>query len=180
MASIQHTISVSIDIRVCNPSVDEILTKNTAFLLGGFFQALGRILRKNVRPFALPSNYATLSAANRSVADRSTKKRVYDILSIISVQLALNFTVMPFLLLELKPTLKAWHWVHFYGLYICFVPLAFFRFGGGRQITKALKDREQKAGISIQAVDQHQKEAQKAERNAISSIPDIHAAPKDK
>lgn len=147
-----------------------------AFILGGFLQSIGKQLRKNLRPFFLPPNYAELSVEKKRAADTTPIKRFYDLLSWIAVQTSLNFTVMPFLLLEIRPTLQAWATVHYYGLFMIFLPFAFFQFGGGKVLRSLQTQRAQKAGVHPRVVDRQRAEAARSDESDVSFDPNLHEA----
>ena len=121
----------------------------------------------------LPANYALLSSQEKENSERTLKKRLYDIFSTISVQLALNFTVMPFLLLEIRPTLQAWNYVHFYGVFLCFVPLAFIQLGGGTILKHAQIARAEEAGAAHEAVTKQREEAKTFAHNLVTFVPEV-------
>ena len=81
---------------------------------------------------------------------RTPLKFFYDIVSIIALQCSLNYTVVPFILMDVKPTLLAWYRLGFYGHVLCFVPFAFFTLGGGVPLRRELKRRE---GIRLKEID---------------------------
>lgn len=96
------------------------------FFLGGFLQALCRYIRSTVRPFFLPPSGQTASPL----------KLFYDVLSVIALQTTLNYTVAPFMLLDLRPTLVAWQRLGYYGHWMAFLPLVFFWSGGGTMLRR--------------------------------------------
>lgn len=54
----------------------------------------------------------------------------------------LNFLVAPFLLLEVRTSLLAWSSVHFYGLWMIFLPLVVLHLGGAKVLRVMLKKRD--------------------------------------
>ena len=136
-------------------------------------------MRTNVRPFALPADYAVLSAADKKQAEQTPIKRIYDLLSIVSVQMAINFTVVPFMLLEVKPTLLAWSRVYYYGLFLCFVPLAVFRLGLGGALKHTQKRRAAKAGVTDEAIEKMRKASKAHADNGATTVPNVEHALKD-
>lgn len=74
------------------------------FIGGAFFQSLGRIFRKNIRPIFLLADGIT----------PGPYKMYYDILSFVVTQLAFGYMVQPFILLDLRPSLQIWSSVYFY------------------------------------------------------------------
>ena len=151
-------------------------TYYVTFVLGGLFQSLGRTMRKNVRPFFLPADYALLSPEQKKAADRAPIKRVYDVLSTIAVLVSLNFIVIPFILLEIAPTLKAWSQVGYYGLFLCAVPSLAFNLGLGRDLKRRQKARAQKAGVTDEAVEKLRVQSKKEVDNGVNFLPNVPQA----
>lgn len=149
------------------------------FVLGGFFQSLGRAMRTSVRPFVLPANYALLSATDKQIAEQVPTKRIYDVLSVAAVQVALNFIVIPFMLLEVRPTFLAWSRVHYYGLFLCFVPLAAFRLGVGKTLKQKQRQRAKQAGVTDEAVEKARQEAKAHTDKGATTVPNVEHALKD-
>ncbi|GAA5846641.1 hypothetical protein JCM5353_000744 [Sporobolomyces roseus] len=137
------------------------------FVLGGFAQSLGRILRNNVRPFFLPPGSTSTSPSRATPAPipslkvdptaaslpdkvklrappQTLSKIAYDIVGIVCTQLVLNFTVTPFLLLDIPRTMKAWRAVGFYGLILVFLPTLVFNFGLAKDLKRRIRKRDAK------------------------------------
>jgi len=146
------------------------------FVLGGFLQSLGKKFRTNVRPFFLPPDYANLSAEQREQADLSLAKGIYDVLCVLGVHATLNFVVMPFLLLDVRSTLQAWSKVGYYGLYLIFIPYAFFLLGGGGRLKAVQKQRAKRAGVDVDAVEKQRLEAKKTGKPGVNFAPDVPEA----
>ncbi|BGP37287.1 Lysophospholipid acyltransferase [Rhodotorula kratochvilovae] len=68
-------------------------------------------------------------------------KIAYDIAGTLATQAVLNFAVVPFLTLEASASLKAWHAVRFYGLFLVFVPFTLLNVLGGLGFLKRLQRR---------------------------------------
>jgi lysophospholipid acyltransferase len=100
------------------------------FLFAGFVVPLGRHIRKHVRPFFLHGPPAV--------------KVAYDVLGIMATQMVTNYMVVPFMLLELEPSLTTWRKLRWYGHIIVFVPLVFFWAGGGRYLDRLSGGAEKK------------------------------------
>ncbi|GAA5924596.1 lysophospholipid acyltransferase [Sporobolomyces koalae] len=140
------------------------------FVLGGFAQSLGRLLRNHIRPFFLPpgSTAKPTSPAHATPAPiptvkldssaptlpekvkvrappQSLLKTVYDIVGIVSTQLVLNFAVVPFLLLDVPSTLQAWKTVGWYGLIMVFGPTLVFNLGLAKSLKSKIKKRDARA-----------------------------------
>ena len=136
-------------------------------------------MRTYVRPFFLPANYALLSMADKQKAEQTPIKRIYDFLSIISVQMAINFIVIPFMLLEVKPTFLAWSRVYYYGLLLCFVPLAVFKLGLSRALKNSQKRRAARAGVTDAAIEKIRQESKAHADKGATTVPNIEHALKD-
>lgn len=140
------------------------------FILGGFCQSLARTARKLLRPFFLPLGSTAprpvvpaapvLDAEGKSSPTKlATPKKVtpppqtlvkwaYDGLTIIVTKVALNFIVVPFIVLEVSSSLQVWSSVNHYGLYMIGVPFLVLHFGGAAYLRGALKRREEHASRS--------------------------------
>ncbi|GAA5976711.1 hypothetical protein JCM5350_006728 [Sporobolomyces pararoseus] len=139
------------------------------FVLGGFAQSLGRLLRNHIRPFFLPPGSTITSPAHATPAPipsvkidpskpvsaplekvkirappQTPIKTAYDVVGIVCTQLVLNFAVTPFLLLDVPKTLTAWKTVGWYGLFMVFVPTLAFNFGLKKKLRSLIKKRDAK------------------------------------
>ncbi|KAK0544074.1 Lysophospholipid acyltransferase [Tilletia horrida] len=137
------------------------------FVLGGLNQSVARTLRRHARPFFFsdprapnPSLRAAVvaksgkaagtngktapTAAKESRPTRYTPAQwLYSVASIAVVQLTLNFTVAPFMLLSVSNSIKAWNGVGWYGAVMTVGTLLAFRFGGlGRVL-------DQQSGVAV-------------------------------
>lgn len=74
------------------------------FLLGAFFQSMGRLYRKNLRPIFLEADGVT----------PGPYKWAYDIVSLYLIQMGVGYGVLPFVMLDLKPSLQIWGTVYFW------------------------------------------------------------------
>lgn len=156
-----------------------LAAESTAFLLAGFFQSLGRKLRTYVRPLVLAPDYAISSGDKKLRAERTPLKLVYDALSTICVQLSINFAVVPFILLEVGPSMRAWRSLGFYGILLCFVPFFAFELGLGRVLRDVQLERAKRAGVSTEAVEEFRKAQKKRNTQDVTSVPDVDATVKD-
>lgn len=87
------------------------------FVTGAFFQALGKIFRRNLRPIFLEADGVT----------PGPYKKYYDILTWVTVQLGFGYMVQPFMILEFGPSLRLWSTVYFcVHLFIALVILLFY------------------------------------------------------
>lgn len=97
---------------------------------------------------------------------RCRLKFFYDIASIVALQTTLNYSVIPFMLMDLKPTFEAWRRLGYYGHWLCacdsttclpcvrsppadrplsgLVPLLAFSLGAGKPLRTQLKARDAK------------------------------------
>ncbi|KAM0749795.1 MBOAT-domain-containing protein [Meredithblackwellia eburnea MCA 4105] len=157
------------------------------FVLGGFYQSLGRSLRALVRPFFLPPAFSpamvakaastpapsapptpapsspALSGAGTSTPPitkpaqagpftrpsfipppQTPLKWTYDIIGIIATQSALNFIVVPFILLGVRPSFAAWHVVYYYGIFLVAIPMLALNLGLAGVLKRQLKIRDAK------------------------------------
>jgi lysophospholipid acyltransferase len=105
------------------------------FLLGSFMSAVSRLCRSNIRPLLLPAPGASPSIL----------KHAYDVAGTVITVSAVNFICAPFMLLNVRDSLKAWRVLDWYGFWIIFGGLAFFYVGG----TKLLKSFHPKQAETI-------------------------------
>ncbi|KAK4049456.1 Lysophospholipid acyltransferase [Microbotryomycetes sp. JL201] len=148
------------------------------FVLGGFYQSIGRLLRALVRPFFLPpgsvpppksfktptpaqNDPKTMKPAQSSAPPAKTPpppqtplKWAYDVAGIIVTQLALNFAVAPFMLLSVRASWQAWRVVYFYGLAMAALPLLVFNLGLARHLKRTLRRRDEKAAARAATEDE--------------------------
>ena len=149
-----------------------------AFFLGGFIQALGRKIRTNIRPFTLPANYAILSPADKAASEKTPIKLVYDVLSVMAVQITLNFIVAPFIMLEIGPTLKAWSVVYYYGIFAIFVPYILLQYVFSKPLRQMQIRRAKAAGVDEKAVESQRRQAKKEADKGAHLLPNVHQAVK--
>ncbi|GAA5830940.1 hypothetical protein JCM11251_005086 [Rhodosporidiobolus azoricus] len=145
------------------------------FVLGGFCQAVNRSLRAGLRPFFLPPGALSISnpaaatipkpdikveAGKAAGAPTKVKvapppqtlaKTLYDVAGILATGVVLNFAVVPFLLLDVRSSLAAWRAVHFYGLWLVFVPFLLLNTLGGLRYLKGLQ-RKRDASVKGKTV----------------------------
>lgn len=100
------------------------------FVFGGFLQALGKLVRKNIRPFFV----------------NTSRKKLYDILSVITTQMLINFAVIPFMLLDFRASLKGWNSVRWYGVVVVACAFTYFKYmGGTTSLQNKLKQKREDA-----------------------------------
>ncbi|ODV80155.1 MBOAT-domain-containing protein [Suhomyces tanzawaensis NRRL Y-17324] len=89
-----------------------------SFVLGAFFQTVGKIYRRNFRPIFLEKDGKTAKPS----------KKYYDIVCYFVTQLSFGYIVQPFVVLDLKQSLYVWSTCYFY-LHIGII-VTFFVFRG--------------------------------------------------
>ncbi|KAF5393923.1 hypothetical protein D9757_000377 [Collybiopsis confluens] len=95
------------------------------FLMGGFITPAARLARVHFRPFFLPPP----SPSAKSLA---SLKPLYDILTILTSLLVLNYVAAPFMLLTWKDSITGWSNLKWYGHVIVVGALVFFYAGGAK------------------------------------------------
>ncbi|KAI5965223.1 ale1 [Candida pseudojiufengensis] len=88
------------------------------FVLGALLQTVGKIYRRNIRPYFLESDGKTPKPS----------KRIYNIVSWISTQVAFGFLVQPFVILDFGKSLTCWSTVNYWLLWI--TGFTFFIYSG--------------------------------------------------
>lgn len=71
-------------------------------------------------------------------------------MTIVATKVALNFIVVPFIVLEVSSSLQVWSSVNHYGLYMIGVPFLVLHFGGAAYLRGVLKRRDAHASRSDQ------------------------------
>jgi len=115
------------------------------FLFGGFMTTVSRLSRANIRPLLLSTPGASPSML----------KRAYDIAGTVITVLCVNYICAPFILLNIRDSLKAWRALGWYGSWIIFGGLAFF-YAGGRKMLKNLHSKQVghvPGGVTVTAAD---------------------------
>lgn len=74
------------------------------FITGAFLQSCGRSARRYIRPFFMSPD----------LSQPGPYKRYYDILTYVVSQMALQYTVQPFVILTFRGSLYVWSTVYFY------------------------------------------------------------------
>ena len=72
-------------------------------------------------------------------------KWAYDLSTIAFTQAVLNFIVVPFIVLEVGPSIQVFASVNYYGLFLIFVPFFLLQVGGAQVLKSALKRRNEGA-----------------------------------
>ncbi|KAI5952416.1 ale1 [Candida jiufengensis] len=88
------------------------------FVLGALLQTVGKFYRRNIRPYFLEANGKTSKSS----------KKIYDIISWITTQIAFGFLVQPFVILDFKKSLLCWQTVDYWLLGV--TALTFFIYTG--------------------------------------------------
>lgn len=122
------------------------------FVLGGLCQSVGRTLRSHLRPIVF-KNTRSPNPTITTVSKYTTSQVLYSIASIIAVQMTMNFTAMPFMLLEVGKSWQAWQTLYFYGIIVVVVPMAAFQAGLGRTLDQAsgVAERKKKERVAREA-----------------------------
>ncbi|TIA97181.1 hypothetical protein E3P94_02942 [Wallemia ichthyophaga] len=108
------------------------------FVFGGFLQALGKMVRRNVRPFFIATD-----KQGEQIEQGKHLKYLYDVLSIITTQTLINFAVIPFLLLDWRDSVRGWNSVCWYGVVVVACAFAYFKgFGGVGRLQSRLQKQQ--------------------------------------
>lgn len=154
------------------------------FVLGGLLQSVGKSMRAHLRPFVF-ANVRTPNPTYSTVTKYTPKQLVYCTLSVIFVQLTMNFAALPFMLLEVGKSWTGWANLYFYGIVAAIGPMIAFRLGLGRALDNlsgvtATKRRERQerekmtspsnGNLQVPNVDAVEREAIRAGQEAKESI----------
>lgn len=154
------------------------------FVLGGLLQSVGRSMRAHLRPFVF-TNVRAPNPTFSTLANYSPAQLVYCTLSVILVQLTVDFTALPFIMLDVRSSLAGWCALYYYGLLAAIIPMIAVRAGVGRMLDnmsgvtaakrKERQDREKAAAAAsgnpqVPDVDVVEKEAVKAGQEAKEKI----------
>lgn len=139
------------------------------FVMGAFYQTIGRIYRRNFRPMFLKSDGTGKST-----------KIIYDIISYFVTQLAFGYAVHPFVILDFKKSLQCWSTVYYYGAILSGLTMVIFKGPYSKVVTNwckqfhppAVEAKEEK----IDKVDEskyqlNSNEKQKIKEVLVNSIP---------
>lgn len=72
--------------------------------------------------------------------------------------------------------MEVWKQLHYYGLFLTFIPLLVFRFGLSGYLKKKLKQRAANAGVTDQAVEKMRIEAKRQHEKGVNFAPDTAGA----
>lgn len=149
-----------------------------AFVLGGFHQSVGRTLRSHLRPIFFKGNDGARKSnptSVRSLFDGSytIAQLAYCTLSVVAVQLTMNYTAAPFILLEFGRCLRAWHKLGYYGIVMAIGPIIAFRLGAGRWldgVSGAGAEKKRQKAVKEQ---QQLQSKQGGQENGNPQVPDV-------
>lgn len=113
------------------------------FVLGGLCQSVGRTLRSHLRPIVF-ENVRSPNPTVTTVSKYTPSQIVYSLASIVAVQLTMNFTVIPFMLLEVGASWQGWQTLYFYGIFIVIIPMIGFQAGLGKTLDQVSGVAERK------------------------------------
>jgi lysophospholipid acyltransferase len=82
--------------------------------------------------------------ANHAVQNPNMPKRLYDAVGTLTTILIVNFTVIPFILLDVHSSLMGWRLTHYYGHFMVGAPLLIFWLGGKKWLVGLQKERVKK------------------------------------
>ncbi|TFY69479.1 hypothetical protein EVJ58_g386 [Rhodofomes roseus] len=115
------------------------------FAFGGFIQTAQRLCRRHIRPLVLPATY--VAARGAPPPPQTTIKRTYDIVGTLVTILILNYAVIPFMLLDVRPSLTGWANLKWYGHLAIGGVLVIFYTGGAGVLRSLQAKRVGKAGM---------------------------------
>ncbi|KAI0736106.1 MBOAT, membrane-bound O-acyltransferase family-domain-containing protein [Fomitopsis betulina] len=113
------------------------------FAFGGFIQTVQRLCRRHIRPLFLPADYVDVRGA--PPPPRATIKLAYDLAGTLVTILILNYTVIPFMVLDMRSSVAAWGNLWWYGHLLVGGALVFFNGGGVRALKRVQAKRVGKA-----------------------------------
>lgn len=151
------------------------------FLFGGLAQSLARSLRRHLRPFVFVDP-KTANPSVKNLKKYNFSQLFYTTLSIASVQISLNFIVIPFMLLEFKLSLQAWRSLGYYGVWLVLIGMAAFRLGLGKSLDRASgKIRVPKKGgmTSASGTENDEGPSGGVRKSPPMTVPDIDTAEKE-
>lgn len=99
------------------------------FVFGAFYQTVGSIYRRNIRPIFLEADGKTAKPS----------KKYYDVLSWVVTHLALGVAVQPFVILDLNKSIYAWSTVYFYPHILTALTLFLFKGPYQKKVTRFFK-----------------------------------------
>lgn len=151
------------------------------FLFGGLAQSVARSLRRHLRPFFFVDPKAS-NPTVKNLKQYNVPQLFYTGLSIASVQISLNFIVIPFMLLEFRLSLQAWHQLGYYGVIMTMLGIAVFRLGFGKQLDRLsgkVRNPKGNAMTSASGTEDDSGPSGGVRRGPPLQVPDIDAAEQD-
>lgn len=146
-----------------------------AFVLGGLLQSSGRGLRSHLRPIFFKGSQARKSnpTSVRSLFDGSytIAQLAYCTLSVVAVQLTMNYTAAPFILLEFGKSLQAWGQLWYYGIVLALGPMVAIRLGAGKWLDSVSGAGAEKKRQRSEKEQQQQQ--QKGAKEGNPQVPDV-------
>ena len=107
------------------------MRQSVAFFLAGVFSSLARSLRRHVRPVFF-GDARSPNPTIKTIGRYDFWQLFYTSLSIAAVQVTLNFTVAPFIVLDLDKSLSAYAGMWWYGVILAASGFAAFKAGAGK------------------------------------------------
>lgn len=99
------------------------------FATGAFYQSLGKLFRRNIRPIFMLSDGIS----------PGPYKSYYDITSYLVTQIAFGYAVQPFVILEFGASIKLWKTVYFYPHIIIVIVILIFQGPCKKQVQNYLR-----------------------------------------
>lgn len=99
------------------------------FVMGAFYQSLGKLFRRNLRPIFLESDGVT----------PGRYKVLYDIVTYLVTQIGFGYAVQPFVILNFSRSIKLWKNVYFYGHVFVFLTIFIFQGPFKKQVHAKIK-----------------------------------------
>lgn len=149
------------------------------FVLGGLLQSVGRSMRAHLRPFAF-TNPRFPNPSFKTWRQYSPIQLLYCALSIIGVKMSMDFTALPFILLEVGKSWAGWRALRFYGIFMAIVPMVAFRLGLGALLDERSgiaenKRRERKAKQDAAEQQKQHPNQRVSTGNGNPQVPDVDA-----
>lgn len=99
------------------------------FVLGAFYQSVGKVFRRNIRPIFMEADGVT----------PGKNKVYYDIVTYFVTQIGFGYVVQPFVVLNLTRSLKLWSSVHFFGHVFVLLTILLFQGPCKKQVLAKIK-----------------------------------------
>ena len=148
-----------------------------AFFLGGVFSSLARSLRRHLRPIFFGTSN-TPNPSVKTISKFGAGQLLYTAASIAAVQLTLNFTVAPFMVLDLGKSIAAYHSMSWYGIVLAAIGAGAFRSGAGKWLDKQSGRVRRPKGVTSASDVTDDEVKEKKRRNGELMVPDVEEAEK--